>query len=301
MEELRNQRFEEFCTRLEESSVNEAATYLWGNSEDPAHTLAPVAERIVNPQATQLNWLKEVRDNAESYRQLYNRLDDDVSKRTLESVFRYRITWDGDELTEALPGPHLKYFDWTLLDKPRSPVYIDGGAYTGGSVVNFLKKYGDEYDSIIAFEPFPESYNELVEKCGDTKRARFIQKGLWDTMSRLVISGENQSATIISAGGEVDDKDIEIETTTLDSELDTLPDLIKMDMEGSEIKAIHGAERCIKAGVPALAICAYHLVDDLRTIPEAIINISDSYDLTLRNYKKHGSAEIVLYGNPQKH
>ena len=74
-----------------------------------------------------------------------------------------------------------------------------------------------------------------------------------------------------------------------------------MDMEGSEIRALRGAERCIRSGMPALAICAYHLIDDLRTIPRVLSDTSgDNYEFILRNYKAGGSAEIVLYGNPIK-
>lgn len=302
MESLRNKDFNGFCDRIEDNSLDESAIHLWGSVDIPQNTLAPVAERIVNPEATQYAWLEDVKRNIARYRKLHENLADEKSRRTLESIFRYRITLNPEELTESLPGPHLKYFDWSLLTKPEQAVYVDGGAHTGGSVENFISRYGYDYSSIVAFEPFEKSFLDLQSRYRNNERVRTIPKALWDSVQNLVILGKDQRAKVLDIPLSEQERHAAtvIETTTLDMELEEPPSLIKMDMEGAEVAAIRGAVRCIKSGLPRLAICAYHLIEDLHTLPDEITNIDDSYQFKLRNYKKTGSAEIVLYGESIK-
>ncbi len=154
--------------------------------------------------------------------------------------------------------------------------------------------YGGDYRTIHAFEPFPNSYQMLRDNCGDYRDTALVNKGLWDESTTLTYAGKGQSVTV-AAVGSIANPDGSFETVALDEYLDEEPSLIKMDIEGAELRAIRGAYNVIKSGMPALAICAYHMMDDLRTIPKLVTEISDDYTLSLRNYKTRGSAEIVMY------
>ena len=99
------------------------------------------------------------------------------------------------------------------------------------------------------------------------------------------------SGRIIDAGG------ISINTDSIDnitSDLRGGVDLIKMDIEGSELKALEGAANTIKKYHPVLAVCVYHKKEDLITIPQYIKSLWPEYRLYLRNYSKY-SQELVLY------
>lgn len=79
--------------------------------------------------------------------------------------------------------------------------------------------------------------------------------------------------------------------------------LIKMDIEGSELKALEGAKNSIKNYMPALAICVYHRTEDLITIPQFIKTFETNqriYKLFLRKYHIMSNYELVLYAIPNE-
>lgn len=71
-------------------------------------------------------------------------------------------------------------------------------------------------------------------------------------------------------------------------------DFIKMDIEGSEAKALEGAYETIKKYTPKLAICAYHLDDDLIVLPKLIKSLNPKYKLYL-DHNTISRNETVIY------
>ena len=69
---------------------------------------------------------------------------------------------------------------------------------------------------------------------------------------------------------------------------------LKMDIEGSELAALRGAERIIREQRPKLAICVYHKPEDLREIPSLLLSYHPDYKLYLRHYSIN-ETETVLY------
>ncbi len=72
------------------------------------------------------------------------------------------------------------------------------------------------------------------------------------------------------------------------------PTFIKMDVEGAELDALHGAERIIREHKPKLAVCIYHKKEDLVDIPKYLIGLDVGYKFYVRNYSLCG-VETVLY------
>lgn len=59
--------------------------------------------------------------------------------------------------------------------------------------------------------------------------------------------------------------------------------MIKMDIEGSEMKALDGAKRIIKTYLPKLYVCAYHRNEDLFALGKKILSLNDKYTLYFRH------------------
>lgn len=87
-------------------------------------------------------------------------------------------------------------------------------------------------------------------------------------------------------------------------------DLINMDIEGSEIQAIISGLITIKKHRPVLAVCAYHLPDDIIRIPDVIDENIDNYSYAMRKYpsacsreyydQANGLNELVMYAIPNE-
>lgn len=73
--------------------------------------------------------------------------------------------------------------------------------------------------------------------------------------------------------------------------------MIKMDIEGSEVKAIDGAKNHIIDDHPKLLISVYHNHEDIWKIPRMIEEICSGYTFYLRFYGSNiFPTEIVLIG-----
>ncbi len=102
---------------------------------------------------------------------------------------------------------------------------------------------------------------------------------------------ERGSARVSESGS------VEIETVTIDEIADPADPVtfIKLDVEGSELNALRGGAKTIRASLPRLAICVYHKRDDIVTIPDYILSLSPDYKLYLRHHSWFTYNETVLY------
>lgn len=68
---------------------------------------------------------------------------------------------------------------------------------------------------------------------------------------------------------------------------------IKMNIEGSELQALKGAEETIKSYQPKLAIAGYHKTWDLWKVPLLIYEMNNKYRFYLRSYMNNLS--LIYY------
>ena len=82
---------------------------------------------------------------------------------------------------------------------------------------------------------------------------------------------------------------------TIDSLIKTPVTMIKMDIEGSELKALEGAEKIIKKYSPKLYVCAYHRNEDMFALPMKILELNSNYKLFFRHSKYIPAWESNFY------
>lgn len=225
---------------------------------------------------------------------LYHKLADNKSRECMRGFLNQKISGDFKYLQNV--WEENQYYDNDIVDFSKIELFIDCGAYNGDSYHSFLENYekhgGKEWTG-KAYLLEPVSYDKCYLNYGTDKRCEVLRLAAWDKKDRLTFSVQELGSSVIAGNG------ILVDADTIDNAIRGGENcFIKMDIEGSELKALKGAEKTIKVHKPILAICVYHKREDLITIPQYIESICPSYKMYLRAYEKY-AVDLVLYAIPQ--
>lgn len=237
-------------------------------------------------------------NNIEKYKSAYLMLADQESKRTLENVIIGNITCDANVFREiAVPD---QYFN-CLTKSSQEKLYIDAGAFDGDTMIGFLEFVKNDFEKAIFFEPDSDCYQKLKMRKEllpplISSKIELFNNALYSSDKEVCFNNiHGVASNRIDLDSTIDNR---IMALALDQqELDGVS-FIKMDIEGSELYALKGAEKLIQKYHPKLAICVYHEIHDFIDILEYIASLYSGYSFFLRH---HGSRyvntqyETVLY------
>jgi FkbM family methyltransferase len=234
-------------------------------------------------------WLEA---NKAGFTAAYEMLTDDLSRETFRAFLSSKLGGDAEAL--AAVSRKEQYFPKDIIKLTEQEVFVDGGAYTGDTLLTFMRLTGGKCAGCRAFEPDPATAEKLkatVEKRG-LRGVTVHNKGLWSAPAALPFSvWHGTSASAVSGSGEVS-----VQAETIDR---LAPDatFIKLDVEGAELEALKGAAATIKRNRPKLAVCVYHRPGDLFEIPLFIKSLVPEYRFYLRQHQPV-ACETVLYAVP---
>lgn len=235
--------------------------------------------------------LEDLYANRSRYESLSAQLADDFSRCVLDAVIDYRLGFEPEVLDSAVEWD--LYNPAGLLDFGTDEVYVDGGTFDGDSIALFVQRVNNRFAGIVGFEPDGKTYSRLEARFGRDPRIRLVNAGLHARRGELRFTGDASRGSIFdNTGGEV------IPVVSLDEALaGARASFIKMNIEGSELDALQGAERTICRWAPRLGISAYHRPSDLWAVPQKIHDIDPGYSLYLRQHDG-GIIETVCYALP---
>ena len=237
---------------------------------------------------------QSLKDHSDDFIWLYNKLEDYRSKKLLFSILNNWYNFDTDNVRQALERNYDQYWDLDIIKPKRNEAFVDIGAYTGDSILSYIKNYGiNSYQKIYAYEITPESIGQLKNNTRYYQNIEIRKKAVLDTKRKVYmnISEEGASANQVSEEGE----EI-LEGVCIDEDINDKITMIKMDIEGAETKALVGCQNHIRNESPALLISVYHNYEDLWKIPRMIDEINNNYKFYLRCYGSElFPTEIVLY------
>ena len=185
-----------------------------------------------------------------------------------------------------------QYFDLAELALGKDEAFADVGALDGETSRFFLNHFGGR---VCLFEPNPDQFAMTRERLGENDNVDYYPCGLYDRDGTVRFSPnpEDSGTARVSEQGE-----LEVKVARLDSVLaGKRVTFIKMDIEGSELAALHGAAETIRTQKPRLAICVYHKPEDMWEIPSYILSLNSDYKLYFRHYSITDT-ETVLYAVP---
>nr|WP_315024633.1 FkbM family methyltransferase [uncultured Aminipila sp.] len=236
-------------------------------------------------------------ENKERITEVFHHLADEKSKETFYKIVKFRM------LDDTIEVPTLRqdnqYFEYDIYNKIDDEVFVDCGAFNGITLNTFLKNNESKFDSYYAIEPDVANYNKLL-RYTDTLDAKTVKKiiicnkSVYDDKTLSINLYElNGPGTFASEIGKHISKTICIDAL-LEGKRATM---IKMNIEGCELKALEGAKNTITKYNPALAVAGYHKTWDLWEIPELILKYNPKYKMILRSYMNHIS--FVYYAIPK--
>ncbi|PKO89323.1 MAG: hypothetical protein CVU18_04400 [Betaproteobacteria bacterium HGW-Betaproteobacteria-12] len=202
-------------------------------------------------------------------------------------------------------GIHDFYYDQYQHGQFRvhpGDVIIDAGAFVGDTPILF-DRVTDGDCTIHAFEVLDENislfkFNLELNNIKSNVIINRVALGATSGTHAYVKAHALQGATSIfgDSSGEA------IEVITIDDYVDSQAiskvNLIKMDIEGAERLALQGALKTIKRFRPRLAICVYHLWDDVFEIPKLIAATGVEYKFAFKWVQLLNGWEAVLLATP---
>ncbi|HOI57293.1 MAG: FkbM family methyltransferase, partial [Methanoculleus sp.] len=183
------------------------------------------------------------------------------------------------QFTSSIPscalGTYEQHIAAVLQDRLKEGmVFFDIGANVGYYTLFASTLVGDD-GRVVAFEPEPENMRLLIEHTRINRSTNVlpVQKALSDAPGILRFDGTAHTMCRLSDGG-----NIEVECTTLDAfiqESGVPPEILKMDIEGAEVRALHGADACLSEIRPEIILSIHDgLLDEC-------LGILSGYDYTV--------------------
>ncbi len=239
------------------------------------------------------NRAQSLKEHLDDYIFLYEHLRDYRSKKILYAIMNNWYQFDFETLDTCCEKNYPHYFDLDLIHCDQDEVFVDLGAYTGDTILDYLYCYGaNNYHKIYGYEITEEIFTILKNNLNHFQNIVLERKAATDKNGKVYIkkSSVDSSANMINLEGEE-----EVSAVSLDEDILEKVTMIKMDIEGAEQKALLGCQSHIQKEHPKLMISVYHNHEDLWKIPRMIETILPGYRFYLRYYgNKIFPTEVVL-------
>lgn len=222
---------------------------------------------------------------------VYDLFEDEYSKELYVEIMANRIApWFAEKSYGDLSLNEPYYFNSKGLKLNHDEIFVDCGAYNGDTIQDFLNEVNDEFEHIYAFELARENYLALKDYTGSlpfSEKITLIEAGVGEKNYEVKF-GKNSAGP--DDGFSLSQPQICTQTGQIRKIDDVLSGqkvtLIKMDIEGSEMSALKGAENVIRENHPRMLICAYHRITDFYKVPEFLLSIHADYKFRLMHQSR---------------
>ncbi|USN53978.1 MAG: FkbM family methyltransferase [Candidatus Nomurabacteria bacterium] len=194
--------------------------------------------------------------------------------------------------------PQYQYNGTLIAAKP-GDVVIDAGACWGETAMYFAERV-KENGKVYSFEFLPENLEVMRKNLSlnpeYAKQITMVEKPVWSKSNEPITCNNLGPGNKVITG--VDEASTTYHTISIDdfAEQNTLENVnfIKMDIEGSELEALKGAENVIKKFRPVLSICVYHKPSDCKHIPAYIESLNLGYKFYFDHYSIYGEESVLF-------
>ena len=215
--------------------------------------------------------------------QVYDWLCDEPSKETFLKILEFRML--DDSVIIPTYSERDMYFEYNLFPKLVDEVFVDCGACSGSSLKDFLRINGSYFEKCVCIEPDQVNYSGLVRYVESLEK-HIQDKVLMIPAGAYAFDGNAHFFELSGPGTFAAEDGVDtLKVVTIDNimQLNRVT-YIKMNIEGSEVPALRGAENTIRIYKPRMAIMGYHKTSDLWEVPMVLKEFNPDYKLYLKSY-----------------
>ena len=193
---------------------------------------------------------------------------------------------------EFIPMSSYPQYFHPIVHPVEGDIVIEGGIDNGNTTLSISTAIGSK-GKIYAFEPLKSSYEKLVDNIKLRKdNITIYNEGLYSSEKTLFLSQQGAGSRV---SNEASPHNEECKLCSIDNKFSEKIDLIKLDIEGSELEALKGAQKTIKTYKPKLQISVYHQpADQFVEIIDFILSLDCNYKIELGHHTPYFT-ETMLY------
>jgi FkbM family methyltransferase len=227
------------------------------------------------------NRITTLKNNTEKIEWLYDHLEDNLSKSSLNALI---VSWLTFSMQDALKIS--TYHTQNGVANPdifpfyENEVYVDCGSFVGDTVLEFINEFNKTYRKIYTYEISAATVDVMQKNLKELDNIVFNVKGISDRSGELNLAGVNAPFPgnhLVEGNGIA-----KVPIVKLDDDVQEGMTFLKIDVEGLDKEAIIGAENHIKKNHPKIHIDTYHKLVDVFEVPLLIHSIDPTYNFYLR-------------------
>jgi FkbM family methyltransferase len=227
------------------------------------------------------NRITTLKNNADKIEWLYDHLEDNLSRTSLNALI---ISWLTFSMQEALKistyCTQNTVANSDIFPFYQNEVFVDCGSYVGDTVAEFVNEFNQSYQKIHTYDISAPTVELMKNNLKGLNNIVFNVKGVSDRPGELNLAGVDgpfYGNRLIE--GEGINK---VPIVKLDDDIQEAITFLKIDVEGLDKEAIAGAKNHIIKYHPKMHIDTYHKLADVFEVPLLINSIDPTYKFYLR-------------------
>lgn len=177
---------------------------------------------------------------------------------------------------------------------------LDAGAFCGETARWYAERCGPG-GRVTAFEPAREQLGLLEANLAlaghEAGSVRVRAEALWDREGEVPFEFAGPMSSVVPEGTRTVPA-VRLDTLVAAGEIESV-DLIKLDVEGAELRALQGAEQTVRRERPRLAVAVYHRWNDVVAIPRWLASVEPSYRFALAHRSVNPFETMLFAWSPQ--
>lgn len=230
--------------------------------------------------------------------EIEGKLSDETSKEQFRAYFKWVCREDGVQPRDGIGSD--QYVNALTVQQLVGSCVLDGGAYSGDTLKQFIDHVGLQFEEYHAFEPDPANFARLSDYVSSLpgkirEKCNIYQEALSKESGFVSFETENNQMSRVSEGGGGSTRCVSL--VDLASDRGIRPTFIKLDLEGSERAVLTAGMSVIRSWRPTLCVAIYHNPTDFIEIPLLMMSELHDYRFYVRAHNRFG-LDFVFYAVP---